>query len=349
MLEEAGGYGSTSILGAAVILSQSQQLARGAFYSMGMEIINGYRNTPIFGAGNTYQIGSTYLNLDPSDFLGTSRTLPAGVLGLSDEAAKSAMGSRALTNAAVPSSAFFPVLNIGFTALTGMSRYSEGGGAELGRFLIEDMYAQLYGNQASEIIGRVTSENAVALERNYGLASGSVNNQNIIGQKVQGYRSVLGSAMLGRALPVLGAYEGARIGFGIGQSIGDGIGSMMFDGSYGLGLLGGVMGAKYGAMAGAAMTKNIPALALSALAVGSTMLMTEAVGDILKSGLKKVRSRGLDFAGDVSAYNTNAAVTMRQRAVQSMHKSHMNARSALGQEASFQHMNRDYFAHYRRY
>ena len=55
---------------------------------------------------------------------------------------------------------------------------------------------------------------------------------------------------------------------------------------------------------------------------------------LLKSGFQNPRTRGLDFAGDLSSYNTNSAVTMRQRALQSMHKSHLNARSALGQEAS---------------
>lgn len=344
LLEDLGGTAAGVSVGAMLVLKETENLGKGALYSMGMEMINGYRNTPILGAGNMYQLGNLYLN--PDDLMGTpmTKTLPSSVLGLSDEMSRAPLNTRTLTNTATASSALFPALNIGFTALTGMQKYSEGGGAELGRFLIEDMYAQLYGNKASEIRMAVNNANSAMISRSMGLEN------QIAGQpSIQQYRTIAGSALLGRAMPVLGAYTGANIGFGIGQSIGEGLGNMLFDGSYGLGFAGGVMGAKLGAMAGAAMTKSIPAMALSAIAIGGTMMMTEAVGDMLKTGFKNNRTRGLDFAGDLSAYNTNSAVTMRQRAVQSMHKSHLNARSALGQEASFQHMNRDYFAHYRRF
>ena len=343
-LEELGGTATGVSVGAMLLLKEGGNLQKGALYSMGMEMINGYRNTPILGAGNMYQIGTTYL--DPDDLMRTpmSKTLPASVLGLDDVASRSPLQGRQLTNSAMASHSLFPVLNIGFTVLTGMQRYSEGGGGELGRFLIEDFYTQLYGNKASEVRMSVTDGNRRAIQRSMGL-SGEITGTPSIHQ----YRTIAGSAFLGRALPVLGAYTGAMTGFGAGQAIGEGLGYMLFDGSYGLGLAGGIMGAKLGAMAGAAMTKSIPAMAISALAVGSTMMLTEAVGDILKTGFKNNRTRGLDFAGDLSAYNTNSAVTMRQRAVQSIHKSHLNARSALGQEASFQHMNRDYFAHYRRF
>lgn len=344
LLEELGGTATGVSVGAMLVLKETGNLQKGALYSMGMQMINGYRNTPILGAANMYELGNLYL--DPDDLMRTpmTKTLPSSVLGLSNDMSRQSMGSRQLSNTSIGGHALFPVLNIAFTGLMGMQRYSEGGGAELGRFLIEDMYAQLYGNKASEI--RMTVNNA-----NRAMISSSMGLQNQIAGKtsIQQYRTIAGSALLGRMTPVLGAYTGANLGFGIGQSIGEGLGNMLFDGSYGLGFAGGVMGAKLGAMAGAAMTKSIPAMALSAIAIGGTMMLTEAVGDMLKTGFKNNRTRGLDFAGDLSAYNTNSAVTMRQRAVQSMHKSHLNARSALGQEASFQHMNRDYFAHYRRF
>ena len=346
LLEELGGTATGISVGAMLLLKEGGNLQKGALYSMGMEMINGYRNTPVLGAGNMYQIGTTYLN--PDDIMRTpmSKTLPVSVLGLSDSASRSKLQGRQLTNSAMASHSLFPVLNVGFTAVMGMQRYIEGGGSELGRFLIEDFYAQLYGNKASEVRMSVTNANREVIRGSMGLAPSQ---QLAEKTSIQQYRTIAGSALLGRALPVLGAYTGASMGFGAGQAIGEGLGNMLFDGSYGLGLAGGIMGAKLGAMAGAAMTRNIPALAISALAVGSSMMITEAVGDILKTGFKNNRTRGLDFAGDLSAYNTNSAVTMRQRAVQSIHKSHLNARSALGQEASFQHMNRDYFAHYRRF
>ena len=346
LLEELGGTATGISVGAMLLLKEGGNLQKGALYSMGMEMINGYRNTPVLGAGNMYQIGTTYLN--PDDIMRTpmSKTLPGSVLGLDDIASRSRLEGRQLTNSAMASHSLFPVLNVGFTAVMGMQRYIEGGGSELGRFLIEDFYAQLYGNKASEVRAIVgQTANLGAIQKSMGLAPDQLKS----GKSIQQYRTIAGSALLGRMTPVLGAYTGASMGFGAGQAIGEGLGNMLFDGSYGLGLAGGLMGAKLGAMAGAAMTRNIPALAISALAVGSSMMITEAVGDILKTGFKNNRTRGLDFAGDLSAYNTNSAVTMRQRAVQSIHKSHLNARSALGQEASFQHMNRDYFAHYRRF
>ena len=64
---------------------------------------------------------------------------------------------------------------------------------------------------------------------------------------------------------------------------------------------------------------------------------------------KAQKARGLNFAGDTAAHFTQNAVTMRERALQAMNKSHMNARSAFGQEANIVHMNRDMFSQYKRY
>ena len=116
-----------------------------------------------------------------------------------------------------------------------------------------------------------------------------------------------------------------------------------------MGLATGILGARFGAQAGALFGKNIYTAAAGATLIAGANMLTNAVGDILKGGFQNTRSRGLDFAGDLATFNTNSAVTMRQRALQSMHKSHLNARSALGQEASYMHMNRDYFANYRRF
>jgi len=347
--QELAGIGTGVSVGGLVLASEIRNMATGGMYSLGMEMIGGYKNAPVIGAGQMYQLGNMFVNFDPRDPLATQINLPSNVLSLTEDAMRGSPTGRTLTNTAVPGSALFPVLNIGFTALTGMQRYSEGGGAELGRFLIEDAYAQLYGNRASQMITTITADNAGRISNVMGVDKGTIDTFAREGRSIQQYRTILGSTLLGRMMPVLGGYTGANLGFGVGQSIGEGLGNMLFDGSYGLGLAGGIMGAKVGAMVGAAATKSGVGLALSAAAIGGTMIATEVVGDILKTGFKQTRNRGLDFAGDLSAYNTNSAVTMRQRAVQSMHKSHLNARSALGQEASFQHMNRDYFAHYRRF
>lgn len=347
-MEEVGAFGAGISVAGLVLGGELASMGRGALYSMGMEMASGHAGAPILSNARNYQIGNLFVNLSRGeDFLSTTKVMPIDILGLTEDAARSG-DPRALTRrAALPGSPFLPAFAIGMTALGGYQRYSEGGAEELGKYLIEDVYANLYGNLAAERQIMVTVDNIDSIRKAYNLAAGE---QDLVaGQRLTYYNRIAGSAALGRILPVLGAYQGATMGFSLGESIGEGLSNMMFGTSSGMGLAGGIMGAKFGAQLGAAMTSTGPRLALSALAVGGAMMVTSAVGDMLKTGFKHSRNRGLDFAGDLSAYNTNSAATMRQRAVQSMHKSHLNARSALGQEASFQHMNRDYFANHRRF
>lgn len=342
-LEEIGAASSGITVGSLVLASQAKTLAQGALYSMGMELTSGYKATPVVGPGMQYQIGNLFL--DPAT-LQTTKALPGDVLALTENAAKTNIGHRALTNSPIPGHPFIPALAIGTTAIFGYQSYSEGGGEALGRFLIEDMYANLYGNKAAERSLSITTQNVKKVTTAYGLNQSAANS--LINKTVYGYNTIAGSQILGRIIPTLGAYQGATMGFSIGQGLGEGLSSMMFGTSSGMGLAGGIMGAGLGAKAGAALVSNPYALASTALIIGGASMMVEPITDILKTGFKHARKRGLDYAGDLSAFNTNSSVTMRQRAVQAMHKSHLNARSALGQEASFQHMNRDYFSHLRR-
>lgn len=69
----------------------------------------------------------------------------------------------------------------------------------------------------------------------------------------------------------------------------------------------------------------------------------------LRIGEAYIRSkRGIDTANSTASFYTMNANTMRSRAVMAMRNSHLNARSALGQEATFMHSSRDYFSRYRR-
>lgn len=49
------------------------------------------------------------------------------------------------------------------------------------------------------------------------------------------------------------------------------------------------------------------------------------------------RSTEAEFTGSMDAFNTQAAYTMRQRALQEINRSHTNARTILGQEAALMH------------
>ena len=123
------------------------------------------------------------------------------------------------------------------------------------------------------------------------------------------------------------------MGAGVGASIGNAV----------LGTPGSVIGG----IAGAATMAN-PIVAGAAVAGAVAGYGTYS---ILKTGYRHGRSMRLGnvphTAGDMSAFFTQNAFTMRSQSVQAMRNSHMNARSALGQEATFMHTRKNYFSTYR--
>ena len=87
---------------------------------------------------------------------------------------------------------------------------------------------------------------------------------------------------------------------------------------------------------------------LGAAAIGGAYAVGKGSFELLKSGYRRQQqSKGLETAGSLAAFSTRQNVTMRQRAVTAIHKSHLNARSALGMEATFMHRNTNYFSTYR--
>ena len=337
--------GSSAVgLGVAglVLASNFEKIRVGAMYSSGMELVVGHGNLPLFteSSKTMYQLGSQIID---TNTMKVNRNTPHNIYSVAAADVKTPAAQRGITNTAYRSGIGSMAFPVGITALFGAQAFYDGGGEALGRFVIEDTFANYYGNKVAERGGaRAISAAGVT---NY---AGAANVNNITHH--QRYGTFLGSTIAGRAMPVLAAYSGANMGFSAGQAIGEGLSGIMFgEESKTLGLAGGILGARGGAALGALAGKNIFTAVGTAFVVAGANMMTNVVGDILKTGFQNSRSRGLDFAGDLSSYNTNSAVTMRQRALQSMHKSHLNARSALGQEASYMHMNRDYFANYRRF
>jgi len=112
----------------------------------------------------------------------------------------------------------------------------------------------------------------------------------------------------------------------------------------------GMPGAVAGGMAGGFLFKtNIRAAAATAV-IGGAYVIGKGTYEYVKAGYRRgreMRLNGPDTAGDTAAFFTQNAFTMRQRSVQAMRRSHLNARSALGQEAQFMHMNKSYFSNYR--
>lgn len=143
------------------------------------------------------------------------------------------------------------------------------------------------------------------------------------------------------------------MGIGLGAAVGFQMGKEQF------GLPGGMMGA----FAGGKLTQmglRGGKSTLAALGIGGAIkladmgaaYMQEKVADrksALSIGGAYHRSkRGLDTANNMASFYTMNANTMRSRSVMAMRNSHMNARSALGMEATFMHSGKDYFSGYRR-
>ena len=114
------------------------------------------------------------------------------------------------------------------------------------------------------------------------------------------------------------------------------------------GLLG-IPGTFVGAFLGGKLGSK-PLIAMGAVAVGyAGSQIVKNGATVLRAGYHRERMRRrIDTAGSTASFMTQNAFTQRQRAMSAMQNSHLNARSALGMEATYMHMPRDYFSDYRR-
>lgn len=158
----------------------------------------------------------------------------------------------------------------------------------------------------------------------------------MLGAKTVGSRIVLGGGA--GTLVGMGRFAGAGLGASVGQAV--------------LGTPGAFIGGYIGA-APIRFAATHPLLALGMGLVGAAGAVgfgaAKAGGAVLEAGREhRQRQRSIDTSGSMAAFMTGNATTMRARAVQAMHKSHLNARSALGQEAGFMHMpSKNYHSGYR--
>lgn len=112
----------------------------------------------------------------------------------------------------------------------------------------------------------------------------------------------------------------------------------------------GTVGSVIGGVAGSAMLGTKYGL-IATGAIAGGVAVSYGTYSLLKSGYRHGRnirmSRVPHTAGDTSSFFTQNAFTMRSQAIQAMRNSHLNARTALGQEATFMHTNKNYFSRYR--
>ena len=240
---------------------------------------------------------------------------------------------------------------LGTTIFGAIDAYSTEGMTGLGNFMIQDVFANRYGMRASTEVFDISTD--IPSQRN-AIADRFGDNR----LKDSKYKSIqearsgalLKSPAMFRMQSVLGGYLGASVGMEAGRAVGEMAASVMNFNETKQGILGfagSVFGAAGGAKVGAYMGGSFLRLGLMSAGLGAVSIMKSYMQDALSSG-GTIKHRGLNYAGDIAAFQTQMASTMRQRSLQAMHKSHLNARSAFGQEASMVHMNRDMFGQYRR-
>lgn len=146
----------------------------------------------------------------------------------------------------------------------------------------------------------------------------------------------------------LGGHTGANIigeldkfhRYGTGLVVG-GLASSMLGGGA-LGSVGAVVGSSLGVKYAGTITAGL------AIAGASRMVGYGAYG-VLRSGYNyRQARRQINTDGDMAAFMTGAANSMRERSVAAIQKSYMNTRSALGQESQYLSMpSRSYSSPYR--
>lgn len=157
------------------------------------------------------------------------------------------------------------------------------------------------------------------------------------------------SQYIARSVKV-GAFKASlpmTIGSMIGGIAGTKVGEMV-----GLPTAGYAIGSSLGAVGGAAIAAAPPQVQLVAGLIGAVVgagyaaykgaeFAVNSSYGLMKNGLAYRREKltSIETSGSTAAFMNKAAFTMRSRAVQAINKHQMNARSALGQEATIGHFN----------
>lgn len=161
------------------------------------------------------------------------------------------------------------------------------------------------------------------------------------------YTSQVGMTAGGMGVKLMSTGWKGLIGRSIGASIGGAIGESFL----------GMPGAWAGAYIGAAPIQalGVPGVA-PALMVSTPFVIAAALKTAGYKGAYRLGQAGVartayrqrvDTDGSLAAFMTNNSNTMRARAVQAIRRSHSNARTALGSEATYFHTSKNFFSSYR--
>lgn len=243
-----------------------------------------------------------------------------------------------------------------FTGIGAIHGGMEEGIPGIGKYLVQDFLAMDAATRVNNMTFEFNSSNAKKVAEAFKLDQTDLESKlkaNNGKGAVSIQRTALGYQGLGQMRTMMGGVMGASIGMSAGAAVGSFLANQASDKGYGgtaAGFVGGAFGAALGANLGAYAAGSFARMGVIGAGIAATTIVAKGTYSMLESGFKNIgKGRGLNFASDTSNHMTQQAVTMRQRALQAMHKSHLNARSAFGQEATITHMNRDMFSHYKRY
>ncbi len=371
-----GSGGPAAIQGVgvtAMIAPMFSKMAQGAMYSAGADPLvgqhgfgfavfgenlmgegkNGIKNNfsgkssggPIVFGNSVYSPAGGYASGFKRPVAHSGNVLNTHAAGLGTNFGKSVL-KQSLGNSLLP---------IGMTAYFAADAYASDGGVGLGKYLVADVLGNYYGAQAGLFTGIINdvgqAANTISELSGLSVAEVEATEGLVKGAGVQRINPIARSGLIGRMAPVMGGILGATVGMELGATAGSMASSVVgYDldstmGSIGGGFFGAVAGAKFGSYA----LSSIPRAIATGFGIAATTAIASNTMNAIEAGFENInQNRGLNYAGQTAAYFTRNAVTMRERAMQSIHKSHLNARSAFGQEASLMHMNRDMFSQYKR-
>lgn len=115
--------------------------------------------------------------------------------------------------------------------------------------------------------------------------------------------------------------------------------------------LGGGFLGTMGALAGGSLgVRHAGKLTMASMGIAGAGAVGYGTYSVMKAGYNHAQmQKAIHTSGNMAAFNTQGAFTMRGRAVAAMQNSGLNMRSALGQEANYMHNpSRNYHSTYRR-
>jgi len=138
---------------------------------------------------------------------------------------------------------------------------------------------------------------------------------------------------------------------GIAQTIGRyGVGSLTAYGVSGA-LGGGIIGTAGALVGGSLGVRHAGKIALAAGGYYGAKTVARGTYQLVKAGHSHFQAqKQIQTDGEMAAFQTSSAFTMRGRAVQAIQRSHSNSRTALGKEAQYMsNPSRSYFSPYRQF